>query len=293
MITKCLINSLSIMKKITVLICALFLVGGIFAQEVDMTSKRGEKILPEQGEMALGIDAMPILGFFGDMFNGYNLGNNAAFGFINGLYANNVIYVKYYLEDQVAIRGALRLGYTNWIDQEFVTANQEVPDPLVQVTDKNIFNSTNIGLGADYLMYRGKGRVQGYFGGGAFINYSAWTDKYVYGNQMTTEYQSPAYWDFAGGLQRTGSQRLLKQYNNLDLGLTVRGLIGVEYFFAPKISIGGEMGLGFNLSRDGGYQTIERWTGTEREVVTTKRAVDSFIGIDNFTSGSMFIMFHF
>lgn len=281
------------MKKISLIVCALFFVSGIFAQEVDMMSKRGEKILPEQGEMALGIDAMPILGFFGDMFNGYNLGNNATFGFMSGLYANNVIYVKYYLEDQVAIRGALRLGFTNFIDKELVTANQAVPDPLVQVTDVNIVNSTRIGLGADYLKYRGKGRVQGYFGGGAFINYSAWSDIYNYGNQMTTEFQSPTYWDFSSDIQTSGSQRILKQYSNLDLGLTVRGLIGVEYYFAPKISIGGEMGLGFIVSRDGGYQTIERWTGTEREVVTTKLASDSFIGIDNFTSGSMFLMFHF
>jgi hypothetical protein len=266
---------------------------GVFAQEVDMLSKRGERILPEQGEIALGIDAMPILGYFGDLFNGFNGGNNANFGFVNGLYNGNNIYVKYYLEDQVAIRGAVRIGYTNNIDREFVTMNMDIPDPLMTVTDVNVFNSTNIGVGADYLMYRGKGRVQGYFGGGAFVGCSTWKDSYTYGNAMTTQFSSPTWYDFGLGAQVTGGERVLERYNNFGIGGVLRGVIGVEYFFAPKISIGGEMGLGVQIDSDGGYQKIERWTGTTREVVTTEVANDGFIGVDNFTSGSLFIMFHF
>ncbi|HNQ69200.1 MAG TPA: hypothetical protein PKN32_12530 [Bacteroidales bacterium] len=281
------------MKQLTILICAIFLSAGLFAQEVDMLSKRGEPILPEQGELALGIDAMPILGYFGDLFNGFNGGNNANFGFINGLYNANNIYVKYYLEDKVAVRGVLRIGHENWIDREFVTQDQDIPDPLVQVTDVNTFNSTNIGIGGDYLMYRGKGRVQGYFGGGAFINYNSWKDSYTYGNPITTQFSSPTWWDFAAGAEVSGGERILEQYNNNAFGVTARGVIGVEYFFAPKISIGGEMGLGIMFMQDGGYQTVERWTGTDIEVETTKVANDSFIGVDNFTSASCFIMFHF
>jgi hypothetical protein len=280
------------MKQVTILICALFLSAGLMAQEVDMLSKRGEPILPVQGEMALGIDAMPVLGYFGNLFNG-TAGNATAFGFINGIYNANNIYVKYYLEDQTAIRGAVRIGHRNFIDQEFVTMDMDIPDPLMQVTDVYLFNSTNIGLGGDYLMYRGKGRVQGYFGGGAFINFNSWKESFTYGNAMTTQFNSPTWYDFGLGAQVTGSERTLANYNNNSLGITLRGVIGVEYFFAPKISVGGEMGLGINCNQDGGYTTVERWTGTDREVVTTKVANDGFIGIDNFTSGSLFIMFHF
>lgn len=257
-----------------------------------MLSKRGEMILPQQGEMALGIDAMPVFGYFGDLFNG-TVGNNTDFDFVNGLYNANTIYVKYYLEDQVAIRGAVRIGYENWIDKEFVTMDQQIPDPLVQVTDKNSFNSTNIGVGGDYLMYRGKGRVQGYFGGGAFVNYNTWKDSFTYGNPITTEFSSPTWYDFGLGAQVSGGERILEQYSNNDFGITLRGVIGVEYFFAPKISVGGEMGLGFTANKDGGYTTVERWTGTDIEVETTKVANDGFVGVDNFTSGSLFIMFHF
>jgi hypothetical protein len=280
------------MKHLTILICATLLSVGLFAQEVDMLSKRGEMILPQQGEMALGIDAMPVFGYFGDLFNG-TVGNNTNFGFVNGLYNANTIYVKYYLEDQVAIRGAVRIGYENWIDQEFVTMDQQIPDPLVQVTDKYTFNSTNIGVGGDYLMYRGKGRVQGYFGGGAFVNYNTWKDSFTYGNPITTEFSSPTWYDFGLGAQVSGGERTLENFNNNSFGVTLRGVIGVEYFFAPKISVGGEMGLGFTANRDGGYTTVERWTGTDIEVETTKVANDGFVGVDNFTSGSLFIMFHF
>jgi hypothetical protein len=281
------------MKQLTILICALFLSAGLMAQEVDMLSKRGEPILPESGEMALGIDAMPVLGYFGDLFNGFAGGNNTAFGFINGIYNANTIYVKYYLEDQVAIRGAVRLGHTNWMDQEFVTMDQEIMDPMMQVSDVYTWNSTNIGVGGDYLMYRGKGRVQGYYGGGAFINYNSWKETFKYGNAITTQFNSPTWYDFGLNAQVTGSERTLANYNNNSFGLTLRGVIGVEYFFAPKISLGGEMGLGFMFDRDGGYTTVERWTGQDVEVETTKVANDTFVGIDNFTSGSLFIMFHF
>jgi hypothetical protein len=281
------------MKQITIIICAIFLSVGLFAQdEVDMLSKRGEKILPQQGEIALGIDALPVLGYFGDLFNG-TAGNTTNFGFISGIYNTNSIYVKYYLEDQVAIRGAVRIGSTNWIDKEDVMMDQEIPDPLMTVTDVLNSNRTNIGIGADYLMYRGKGRVQGYFGGGAFVNYMSMKNSYTYGNAITTQFNSPNWYDFGIGAEVSGSERILEDYSNNSFGLTVRGVVGVEYFFAPKISVGGEMGLGFNANRDGGFQTVERWNGTEVEVETTEVAHDSFIGVDNFTSGSLFLMFHF
>ncbi len=282
------------MKHLTIIICAVLISVGVLAQEeVDMFSKRGEMILPQQGEMALGIDAMPVLGYFGDLFNG-TIGNNTNFGFINGLYNNaNTIYVKYYLEDQVAIRGAVRVGLVNTIDQEFVIMDQQIPDPLMEVTDKYVLNATNIGVGGDYLMYRGKGRVQGYFGGGAFVNYNTWKETFTYGNPITTEFSSPTWYDFGLGAQVTGGERTLENFNNVSLGITLRGVIGVEYFFAPKISVGGEMGLGFAANRDGGFTTVERWTGTDLEVETTEVAHDGRIGVDNFTSGSLFIMFHF
>ena len=287
------------MKHLTIMVCAVLISVGAFAQqEVDMLSKRGEMILPQQGEMALGIDAMPVLSYFGNLFNG-DSGNTTSFGFIDNIYdcpatpPSTTIYVKYYLEDQVAIRGAVSIGLVNNINREFVTMDQQIPDLLMQVTDKRVRNATDLGVGGDYLMYRGKGRVQGYFGGGAFFNYNTWKETFTYGNPITTEFSSPTWYDFTSNAQVTGSQRTLENFNNLSLGITLRGVIGVEYFFAPKISVGGEMGLGFNTFRNSGFTTVERWTGTDLEVETTKVAHDGAIGVKNFTTGSLFIMLHF
>ena len=281
------------MKHLTIFICAIFLVSGLFAQEVDMKSKRGENILPKAGEFALGIDAMPVVDYFGNLFNG-TMGNSGAFNFIPTINRTALtIYGKYYLDDQVAIRGSVRLGHTNLYDREFVTKNMTIPNPDAKVTDVMHVNATNIVLGGDYLMYRGKGRVQGYYGGGAFFNYNSRNVNYKYGNEMTAEFTSPSYYDFTAGAEVAGSQRILSVHNNDNLGFSLRGVVGVEYFFAPKISIGGEMGLGFNISKEGGFVTTETWTGTGREVKTEEIAIDSFVGIDTFTSGSLFIIFHF
>ncbi|MBQ3832776.1 MAG: hypothetical protein II815_06335, partial [Bacteroidales bacterium] len=73
------------------------------------------------------------------------------------------------------------------------------------------------------------------------------------------------------------------------------GVVGVEYFIAPKISIGGEFRLGLYTGYDTyGTTTVERWTGTEREVETLpKDANDGSIAFRNASSGSLFMMFHF
>ena len=282
------------MKRLSIILSAFFLTAGIYAQNIDMESKRGVPILPEQGEIGLGIDANPILQYVGNMFNG-NLANNFAnFGFMNGLQTGQTIYLKYYLEDNVAIRGGIRIGHTNNINREFVMKDQEVPNPLVRVTDTRTFKATNINVGGDYLMYRGKGRVQGYYGGGLMFMYWENRELYDYGNAITSVYTSPNTTNFGTNLPAGNSgERVLERYDKNRLGVGARAIIGVEYFFAPKISLGGELGLGLWYRDNSGYVTVERWTGTEYERETTKVAVDTNWGMDTFTTGNIFLMFHF
>jgi hypothetical protein len=73
----------------------------------------------------------------------------------------------------------------------------------------------------------------------------------------------------------------------------VRGFGGVEYFFAPKISLGGEIGYTIGFSTNGkGYTTRETLhTGTGSAVtVTTDNYTNSGlrsmgIGLDNVNAG--------
>ena len=263
-----------------------------------MMSKRGEYILPEAGDFALGINALPMVEYFGNMFNGH-AGNTTSFGtFTHRLVSTTpILFGKYYLTDKTAIRAGLLIGVYNTTDRENVMMNQQIPDPLVTVTDVMKSTETDLGIGADYLMYRGKGRVQGFYGGGISFNYTKTKATYNYGNLITTEFSSPYWYDFTAptpGLT-SGGTRPLSQSGDRSYGVILSGVVGVEYFIAPKISIGGEFRLGLYTGYDTyGTTTVERWTGTEREVETLPKAAnDGSIAFRNASSGSLFMMFHF
>ena len=290
------------MRKFSILLVALMLTVSMFAQEndkngeVNMMSKRGEYILPEAGDFALGINALPMVEYFGNMFNGH-AGNTTSFGtFTHRLVSTTpVLFGKYYLSDKTAIRAGLLIGVYNSTDRENVMMNQQIPDPKITVTDIMKATETDLGLGADYLMYRGKGRVQGFYGGGVSFNYTKLKANYTYGNLITTEFSAPYWYDFAAGSTTSGGERTLSISGARSFGVILSGVVGVEYFIAPKISIGGEFRLGLYTGYDfNGYRTVERWNGTEREVETLpKDANDGNIAFKNASTGSLFMMFHF
>ncbi len=70
------------MKKPVLIAALAFVVTGAFAQ--DLTSKKGEPILPEANDWAISMDATPIFNFVGNAFNGNT--NNGAPGvnWLNG-----------------------------------------------------------------------------------------------------------------------------------------------------------------------------------------------------------------
>lgn len=290
------------MRNFSILLVALVFTVNAFAQEndpngeVNMMSKRGEYILPVAGDFALGINAIPMVNYFGNLFNGH-AGNSTSFDTFTHTLASTtpVIFGKYYLSDKTAIRAGLLIGVYNETDRENVMMNQLVPDPKVMVTDIMKTTETDLGLGADYLMYRGKGRVQGFYGGGVSVNYTKLKANYTYGNLITTEFSSPYWYDFAAGTTTSGGERTLSVSGARSIGVILSGVVGVEYFIAPKISIGGEFRLGLYTGYDfNGYRTVERWTGTEREVETLpKDANDGNIAFKNASTGSLFMMFHF
>ena len=278
------------MKKIAIVMIAVLGFGlSLQAQEKeDFMSKRGVYILPEAGDIGLGFDAVPFFQYAGNMFNG-DAGNTLFTNFIN----NQAIVGKYYLSDDAAVRGELRLGYNSFKDQEFIMQDLAVPDPKVLVTDKMSFNTTNIHLAAGYEMRRGHGRVQGYFGGMVAFQYRQNNTQYMYGNPITSEFNNPNTTNFGGNITGTGRLTEVRNLTNMAVGL--RGFIGVEYFFAPKISIGGEFGWGpaFNVVTDGKV-VEERWNGTEIETETTDVARDTNFGIDtDNAAGNLFLIFHF
>ncbi|MFO7791189.1 MAG: hypothetical protein R6V32_11535 [Bacteroidales bacterium] len=275
-------------KLIIIMIAFLGLAVMAHAQEKeDFTSERGVYMLPESGDIGLGFNAVPFLEYVGNTFNG-TTGNSVAVNFIN----NQAIVGKYYLEDDAAIRGELRLGHSMFKNAEFIEKDQEVADPDVLVEDIEKSGQTNIHVGAGYEMRRGHGRIQGYFGGMAIFNYSATSTTYEYGNPITADFNNPQTTNFGGNLTADGR---VTESSDVSLGFGVRGFIGAEYFLAPKLSLGGEFGWGFGYNfTNMAEQTTEAWDGTEIDETTDEVATDSSFGLDTDNyMGSIFLIFHF
>ncbi len=287
------------MKRLIIIMCGSILFTGIFAQEeVDMMSKRGVPILPEKGEIGLGINANPLLRYVGNFFNGNTNNTSASFSFMDGVVPVNTIYLKYYLEDDVAIRAGISAEYVNQISENFVIKDQDVPDPLVEVSDFYKVNNTTLGLGVDYLMYRGTGRLKGYYGAGIAFFHQTERESYKYGNPLTASNPNPEStdwqpWGSTPNLSMGSGERLLDYVTQNKFGIFAQAIVGVEYFFAPKISIGGEFGLGIGSDNFSGYYTVERYTGTEYEKETKDIPIGSNWGVTTHTTGSIFLMFHF
>ena len=68
-----------------------------------------KQFMPEAGDYAIGIDATPFLNYVGNLIGG-NDGNTAPSW--NYLTTNQTITGKYFVDENMAYRGSLRLGFT-------------------------------------------------------------------------------------------------------------------------------------------------------------------------------------
>ena len=308
------------MKK-SVLVIALALgVTGAFAQ--DLTSKKGEPILPEAGDWAISMDADPIFSFVGNAFNG-NTGN-AAPG-VNWLNANQTIIGKQFIDEKNAYRAIVRIGfnsqtYKNNVSDDANTAVITFPALAPTVEDKFKMKNTTIALGAGKEMRRGKTRLQGYYGADAMIWISMSSNKFEYGNAMsaataagTTTTPMSTTWDPATGAvlgSAAAVSRTTQTKSGMTFGFGVRGFIGAEYFIFSKISIGAEYGWGLGFQSSGkGKTSTERTGGAPNQVAVqeVETAGSSKFGFDtdlnqgtmfgfkgsNTGSGSLRVTFHF
>lgn len=292
------------MKK-CILGASLFLFMGfsVFAQEPKepLRNKNGYLILPEKGDWAIGFNTIPIFGFIGNMFNG-NLNNqfmsqNKFVSFFN----DNAIYGKYFLSNKNAVRVDFRLGIHSAKMRNDVY-NDAVNSPDSLVVDAVKLNSQQFILGAGYEWRVGKGRLQGVFGGGVYFAYlSAVNAKYEYGNAMTSGNAAPTSttWDMAGNVLANGSlaQRTLWSKGGNSWGTGLRGFVGVEYFVAPKISLGAEFGwsAGYSQTTKTKSQTESFDSNTNTVVNTDRTRSGSYrfdADTDNF-KGALYLMFHF
>lgn len=276
-------------------ICAISF--STMAQDASLQNEEGFNILPEQGEYAIGFNAVPILNWVGNSFNA-NTNNTYADDnkFISNL-GNNVLFGKYMLEEKVAIRAHLRVGITNNSRDNYVIDDTE-NDPDIFVTDNQVINNQTYTIGGGYEFRRGKGRVQGIYGGDVFFMYNKYNESYSYGNEFGQLNQAPTSTDnFLGQTEQPQGERITSFNSGGTFGVGVRPFVGVEYFFSSKMSIGGEFGWNVMFANTGdGSEVREYYDPVSSEVNTNTLDVAGSrnwnLDTDNF-NGAIFLMFYF
>jgi hypothetical protein len=264
-------NKSDVMKNKILLIAAVFSTAVTFGQ--DLTSKKGEVILPEAGDWAVGFEASPFLNYAGNLFNSGNTSPVANF-----LDTGMTIYGKYFVDEQTAYRVRLRLGFGTTTTTSLVPDLAATAAPGDEVEDevKAGYNNFTIGVGMEKR--KGSTRLQGFYGGEFMVSLIGNKTEFSYGNEI----------------QNQGT-RVTEIKGRPGFGVGLRGFIGVEYFIFPKISVAAEYGWGVALKSLGEGETVTAtWNGTAEEKVTTKTGTQSSFGIDtDNNNGSLRMMFHF
>ena len=310
------------MKKSILAVAVVLGATSLFAQKLE--SKNGEAYLPASGDWALGIDATPFLNYFGNFIGGGQNANNAPTW--NFLTTNQTITGKYFVEDDMAYRASLRLGFGSNSEKVMVadrsidpTAPSTWPALAAEVENKGKWSSMNIGLAVGLEKRRGFGRLQGYYGAELGFNLMSNGSKYEYGNALTASNSAvnvdiTAADDFGGniisdvdGLGATNNARITEQKSGLGFGIGLRGFIGAEYFVMPRLSIGGEFGWGLVFMSNGAGSTTYETEGTtatgtieQIETRTMEGSKSSTFGVDTDSNASLFgaagslrMVFHF
>lgn len=286
------------MKKVTFLLSAILLVVLTVNAQEELKNKQGVPILPAAGDYVIGVDASPIFNFFGNFVkinSGAPFADPSSMNFVN---TNNAIFAKYYVDATTAFRANVRIGLTSTTDKEYVMQDGQ-SNPLVTVEDKAKYGNTNVILGLGMEKRRGSSRLQGFYGAEAQLMFAGTSKKYTYGNAFSSSNTTPTMTNFNPSDPNvlSGSARITQSKSGSTIGIGARAFVGVEYFFAPKISVGGEFGWGLAISsQTDGKVTTESWDFANSSVKTTetKSGGAGYMGFDtdNF-SGCIYMLFHF
>ena len=242
------------MKKKVLLIAALFTAGLSFAQD-GLTSKKGVPILPEAGDWSIGFDASSLLNFGGNMLNG-NLNNSLSnFGSQNA----GMISGKKIIDANKAYRVMGNLGFGS---------STTSPEDTITVSTSGF----NLGAGLGIENRRGKGRLQGVYGPMASISFGTGSTETETTNSANTDVSTVT---FTPGVK---------------IALGVSYFAGVEYFFAPKMSLGAEVSYGLSLNMSGESETENK---TSAATTTTKADGSTSINLGQSPNTMISLNFYF
>jgi hypothetical protein len=284
------------MKNLLLLCLLSLLAFGVNAQDAEpLVGKKGQPILPEKGDIGLGVNMIPFFNWFGNAFNANSNNMYAGSNKFFSIFGNSVIMGKYMLSEKSAVR--LSFGFNvGSIHESMYVQDDASNNVLDMVLDSRKQDYGDYTLALGYEMRRGKGRIQGYFGADIIIQVrQASGFAYTYGNQFADANIVPTSHNWGNNINV--NKRTLFDGSNTTFGMGLRGFIGVEYFVAPKFSIGCEFGWGFMVN--GTFETVKSDEFYEASTSTTMiddtktaGSVRFNAGVDNL-NGVVFMYFYF
>lgn len=278
------------LKQKLMTLAILFVGFGSFAQDAERdrpTNKDGKQILPEKGDIAIGIQANEFLQYAGNFFGKTNSNSDPQFSGYN-----NTIFLKKFIDQNTAIRANVSLqrsGNTQIYND--VADDQATNDPLniAQVQDVRSLANYNNTIGLALEKRRGYGRLQGFYGAGISVNFGGNTQDFSYGNEMSAANPRPS--SYLG----TPTTRTL-QTTDSYFGIGANAFTGVEYFVARKISLQGEIGWGLSYDWSNDASTLtETMLSGERVEYTRNNGNDEnrSLNYGNNVRSNIGVFFHF
>ncbi len=254
-----------------------------------LVNKYGTRILPQAGDFAVGIGANSILNFIGNTMN--NTSDNSI-NINNPLYGYT-FYGKYFLTDHSALRAKASINISNSKNYQLVWNDLDPTGNLL--TDSRSFSYTNVSLSFGKEMRKGSRRIQGIYGVEGVLGFSLNKEKYTYGNEITSTNTVPTSSNWYSFYNVNG--RPLEQSYGPGFNIGIRGFIGIEYFFAPKMSLAAEFGWEPVLSFSGKDKTsVETWdyANNQKKIVDiTTPSATTFNFINDNSNGQIVLLFHF
>ena len=272
------------MKKLLLLTLTFFLMVPVLAQNSDRnngtTNKHGYQILPKAGDFALVLDGVDIAKMLintstpgKDKF--HNLNNSGG-----SIFNETAITGRYFLENNKALRLKLHIGFgSESYKNEVVNDALVATNPDAKVEDKLSYGKNGLGLRGGMEWRRGYGRLQAFYGAELGLGFWKNNETYTYGNPMTLSgATTTTNFNTIPNTGVTVMNRIVEAKGQTNFSALLGGFVGVEYFFARKAAIGGEVNLGVNMSSFG-----KRSISTERidagAVVTETN--ESYLGMSN------------
>ncbi len=266
-------------------------------------SKNGHEVLPQKGEWSLGISASSFLNYAGNLMNGNAMNTAPVFNAapMPGAFGLNqmggyAVTGKYMKTSDFAYRVRFQANLGSMTYRNLVAKNDTAPNAYKPTfaEDKSVNGAHTVLLAAGFERRRGTGRVQAFYGAEALLGFSGSTHTITYGNTMDSTFKTPvSTTDFANGTSAAAISRTTEVKSGTSFLFGARGLGGVEYFFAPKISLGGELGYTLGFSTNGkGSRTEQVWNALDKkaQTITTdnygSQGLQSFgMGLDNINAG--------